>query len=68
MFNLVIRCLLVFGLSFFMICSEALADEEEKIAQLNQGWSEEEVQFYNYASEGTNLAALQVSTTVVDKQ
>jgi hypothetical protein len=30
-----------------------------QIVQLNQGWSEREAEFYNHASEGTNLAPLE---------
>ena len=66
MFHKVLQCFFVFGLTLSIICGEASANVEPRVAELNQGWSKQEVQFYNYASEGTNLAPLEFVLNLPD--
>ncbi len=60
MFHKLWQRFFVLALSLCLIsgCSKVSATVKPRVAQLNQGWSKQEVQFYNYASEGTNLAPL----------
>jgi hypothetical protein len=39
---------------------------QPQLVQLNQGWSEREIQFYYHASEGTNLAPLEFFLNLPD--
>ncbi|BAQ67148.1 di-heme-cytochrome C peroxidase [Geminocystis sp. NIES-3709] len=66
MFYKIFQCFFIFGLSLCLIYSEAFANVKPQVAELNQGWSEQEVQFYNHASEGTNLAPLEFVLNLPD--
>jgi hypothetical protein len=41
-----------------LACTAVCQAERAQIVQLNQGWSEREIEFYNHGTEGTNLAPL----------
>ena len=60
MFYKIRQCFFILALSLCFIsgCSQVSAKAKPRVAQLNQGWTEQEVEFYNHASEGTNLAPL----------
>jgi len=50
----------------FLASSASRQDQRKEIVQLNQGWSNAEIQFYNYATEGTNLAPLEFFLNLPD--
>ncbi|ACK72078.1 hypothetical protein PCC7424_3697 [Gloeothece citriformis PCC 7424] len=58
MFYKVFQCFFVFVFFLWVTCGQASANVKPRVADLNQGWSRQEVQIYNYYSEGTNLAPL----------
>lgn len=61
-------CFFIFSLSTCILCWPAAAASQPQVAELNQGWSEQEAQFYNHASEGTNLAPLEFVLNLPDPQ
>ena len=70
MFHKLWQRFFVLALSLCLIsgCSKVSATAKPQVAQLNQGWSKQEVQFYNYASEGTNLGPLDFVLNLPDTQ
>ncbi|NEZ68217.1 hypothetical protein D0962_36740 [Leptolyngbyaceae cyanobacterium CCMR0082] len=66
MLTKVLHCLLALILFLFSFYGEASANIKPKVADLNQGWSQQEVQFFNHASEGTNLAPLEFFLNLPD--
>ena len=66
MFRKTLRFFLVLCFSLCILCDGASANEEVKVAELNQGWSQQEIQFYNHASEGSNIAPLEFVLNLPD--
>jgi hypothetical protein len=63
--TMTLRCLCALACAAVAVTSPACREVPAsaralpEIVQLNQGWSEREVQFYNHANEGTNIAPLE---------
>lgn len=53
-------------IAFAAIANSFAQTPRRNIVQLNQGWSQREVEFYNHASEGTNLAPLEFVLNLPD--
>jgi mono/diheme cytochrome c family protein len=52
----------------FLACQPTRQEvARDRVAQLNQGWSQAEVEFYNHANEGTNLAPLDFFLNLPDR-
>lgn len=51
-----------------MLAATAPALAQDSLANLNQGWSDEEIEIYNHSSEGTNLAPLDFVLHLPDPQ
>jgi mono/diheme cytochrome c family protein len=50
------------------LSASAPAFAQDRVADLNQGWSDEEIELYNHSSEGTNLAPIDFVLHLPDPQ